>query len=63
MAQTVAYAHVRAVIHRDLKSSNVMVGSFDEVQVNGLGPGQDFAARRAVQDWAERLAEQAQAGS
>jgi hypothetical protein len=48
VCQTVAYAHSKRVLHRDLKPASVMVGAFGEVQVMdwGLAKVLDKAGKR-----------------
>lgn len=45
VCQTLAYAHDRHVIHRDIKPGNVMVGAFGEVQVMDWGLAKVLDAR------------------
>ena len=50
VCQTLAYAHERRIVHRDVKPSNVMVGAFGEVQVLDWGMAKVLARGGAADD-------------
>lgn len=44
VCEAIGYAHSQHIVHRDLKSANIMVGEFGEVQVMDWGLGKDLDA-------------------
>ena len=56
VCSTVAYAHSRGVVHRDLKCANVILGDYGEVVVIDWGLAKELGRREAVSAEGEPVA-------
>lgn len=61
VCNTIAYAHSQGVLHRDIKSENVMVGQFGEVTLLDWGLAKSFAVIDDSQIESEQLAIESEA--